>query len=151
EVPAGLVPPSLRVDAPAVYPAELQESGLNGEVLLILLVDAEGNVEDVAIEASPHPALSDAAVEAARQLAFAPATLDGSRSRSASPSPTSSAHRPRWKRPTSRCCTAGSAPRAPARSSPTRSCTSRRCPSRCLPNRTGPSPSRCRRESTGCA
>src|SRR5690606_1142286 len=62
---------------PAVYPAELQESGLNGEVLLIRLVDAEGNVEDVAIEASPHPALSDAAVEAARQLAFAPATLDG--------------------------------------------------------------------------
>src|SRR5690606_21066520 len=48
EVPAGLVPPSLRVDAPAIYPEELRESGLNGEVLLILLVDTEGNVEDVA-------------------------------------------------------------------------------------------------------
>ena len=56
-----------------LYPPEAISRGLQGEVLLLLLLDGEGNVLAARVEqSSGHPLLDQAAVQAARQLKALP-------------------------------------------------------------------------------
>ncbi|MGH8765144.1 MAG: energy transducer TonB, partial [Burkholderiales bacterium] len=55
------------------YPPEAVERGLEGEVLVMLFLDASGNVLAARIETSSgYPLLDDAAVKAARSLRSLP-------------------------------------------------------------------------------
>jgi protein TonB len=58
------------------YPHEARARGVQGEVLLDVLVGADGNVEDVTV-VSGHPLLNDAALDAVKQWKFEPVEVDG--------------------------------------------------------------------------
>ncbi|MCI0669822.1 MAG: TonB family protein [Myxococcaceae bacterium] len=73
----GLTPPTLLADAPAAYPPELAADGVAGEVVLEVVVDAEGEVELAEVVRSNHPLFTTAALHAAPRLRFIPARLDG--------------------------------------------------------------------------
>ena len=61
-----------RAPAPS-YPALAREQGLEGEVVLTVLVGADGRVVDVHVKASSGaPVLDEAAVGAVRQWTFEP-------------------------------------------------------------------------------
>ena len=59
--------------AEPVYAGLAREMRLHGDVILLLLIEADGAVGNVKIE-SGHPILATSAVAAARQWKFAPAT-----------------------------------------------------------------------------
>src|SRR5215471_9757701 len=87
------------------YPPDAERAGVAGDVILLLTVDPEGTVTDVAVEAGLPAGLTEAAVGAARAARFRPAldrtghpmavrlrwtvhfTLPERRSRVASPAP----------------------------------------------------------------
>ena len=56
-----------------VYPAVLAEEGIEGQVIAVFYVDAEGRADDVRIERSPHPLLSKAVTDALAGWRFDPA------------------------------------------------------------------------------
>jgi TonB family protein len=58
------------------YPAEARDRGVEGEVLLDVVVGADGNVAEATV-LSGHPLLNDAAVEAVKQWKFQPITSNG--------------------------------------------------------------------------
>ncbi len=58
-----------RVDP--VYPELARKAGIEGMVVVKVLIDTKGNVEDVQVVKS-HPMLDDAAMAAARQFKFKP-------------------------------------------------------------------------------
>jgi protein TonB len=61
-----------------VYPPESERRGEQGTVVLLLHVDAQGQVAEVTLlSSSGHPALDHAAIAAARQWRFRPALRDG--------------------------------------------------------------------------
>lgn len=66
-------PPSVAEKSPALYPPELVEERVSGEVLLELLIDEAGGVADIRVVSSPHPLLETSAVTAAKRLRFHPA------------------------------------------------------------------------------
>jgi len=55
------------------YPDIARQAGIEGKIILKLLVDTDGAVLKVQLLKSLHPALDDAAVQAARQWKFTPA------------------------------------------------------------------------------
>ncbi|MFW5878298.1 MAG: TonB family protein [Myxococcota bacterium] len=57
------------------YPEELREEGLEGEVVLLLTISAEGSVTAVEVVESPDERLSARAMEAAWKLEFVPAEI----------------------------------------------------------------------------
>lgn len=59
------------------YPKILEESEIQGKVLLLVTIDPDGKVRDVAVKQSDHPLFSDAAVAAMKQCIFKPAIQDG--------------------------------------------------------------------------
>lgn len=61
------------------YPAELRAAHIEGKVLARFVVDTTGRVrmESVIVDASPHPAFSDAVVDALRRARFQPAEYRG--------------------------------------------------------------------------
>jgi TonB family protein len=61
----------------AVYPPAAKEARIKGTVILRVLVDRTGEVEDVEVLKGLPKGLSDAAVTAVRQWRFEPATVDG--------------------------------------------------------------------------
>lgn len=63
------------LDNPApAYPAESRQAGEQGKVLLRVLVNADGNVDQVTLrKTSGHPRLDDAAMETVKQWRFVPA------------------------------------------------------------------------------
>lgn len=74
---AGAPPPHTRMPPPR-YPAEAIRQGVNGSVMLLVTVGADGSVRDVEVEKSTPPGVFDAAaVEAARQWRLAPEVRDG--------------------------------------------------------------------------
>jgi TonB family protein len=59
------------------YPRYARRTGIEGEVLVWVTVDAEGKVKGVQIRRSPHDVLSEAAAAAAWQWKFTPPTVEG--------------------------------------------------------------------------
>jgi protein TonB len=72
DVPAGL----LREPAPT-YPAAARADGIEGDVVLDLVVGPSGNVEDARVVRRLGHGLDEAALEAARKFQFTPATKSG--------------------------------------------------------------------------
>lgn len=62
-----------------LYPRQLREQGVSGQVLLTFRILASGFVdpESVRVDSSTHPDFSAAAVTAIRILQFTPAEVDG--------------------------------------------------------------------------
>lgn len=63
----------------ALYPAALQKKGIEGTVLMNLVVNDSGRVDSVAIVKGLFPALDTPAMKAARQFVFTPAIADSQR------------------------------------------------------------------------
>lgn len=72
-----LTPPKLKSVVQPEYPPSKLESGETAEVGLVLTLDAEGNVIDVAIASSAGDEFDASAVAAAKQMRFEPAQRDG--------------------------------------------------------------------------
>ena len=69
---------SSRAMNPPRYPPAALRSGITGTVVLIVSVDANGNVTDVSVErSSRNRDLDRAAIQAARKWRFNPAMQDG--------------------------------------------------------------------------
>jgi TonB family protein len=62
-----------------VYPADARDKNIKGSVVLTMVVDREGNPQDIKIWRSLYPSMDQAAIEAARQMRFEPALKDGQR------------------------------------------------------------------------
>jgi protein TonB len=62
---------------PPVYPFEMRRGGINGEVLVDFLVDAEGNVLNVRAIASSHRDFEGSAITAVSKWKFHPGRKDG--------------------------------------------------------------------------
>ena len=59
------------------YPARAKKNGFEGDVVLRLLIDADGSIAKVDIVSDPGEGLGPAAAEAVRELRFSPAKLNG--------------------------------------------------------------------------
>ena len=59
-------------DAVPQYPADLNAAKVGGVVILEVLVDVNGNVNDVTVLRSPNPGLEQAAIDAVRQWKYTP-------------------------------------------------------------------------------
>lgn len=59
------------------YPAEARREGIEGQLTLTFTVDTEGEVRNIVVSDSLHPACDSAAVEALRSVRFQPGTYDG--------------------------------------------------------------------------
>lgn len=59
------------------YPEEARDKGIEGTVVLVALVNEDGRVEDVALEAGVDPLLDQAAMRAAYQTPFFPYRIEG--------------------------------------------------------------------------
>lgn len=80
EVPpadAVIVAPTLLQGVQPDYPPEARDQGIDGDVLVLLTVGADGFVYDVDLVQGPHSLLNMAAMEAAERLLFTPATQGG--------------------------------------------------------------------------
>lgn len=70
--------PLYRVNPPPRYPRLARRRGLEGTVLLEVLVDRNGRVREVRVQASSgHPILDRAAFKGVRNWRFSPGTIDG--------------------------------------------------------------------------
>jgi protein TonB len=58
------------------YPPLARQSGVQGEVVLVVVVGTDGKVKDVTL-VSGHPLLRNAAVAAVKQWTYRPTLLDG--------------------------------------------------------------------------
>ncbi len=64
--------PRLLGDIRIAYPPEAKKAGIEGAVLMDLLIDAEGTVRQVTLISGPGSGLDEAAVEAAKKFKFRP-------------------------------------------------------------------------------
>ena len=72
------VDPSSRANNPPEYPREALRSGVEGTVVLLIHIDAQGNVLDIEVERSSRNRDMDRnAVRAARRWRFNPAVENG--------------------------------------------------------------------------
>jgi protein TonB len=82
---AGGVVPAARLsalpaplDLPRIdYPPDARKAGTEGQVVLLLRLDARGAVTAVRVVEAPSPSLAAAAAEGARRFRFSPALQDG--------------------------------------------------------------------------
>jgi TonB family protein len=70
-------PPRLLHFEEAVYPAKARARGLQGSVVLEIVVSATGSVSKARVLSSPDPELAAAALAAVRRFRFSPAEVDG--------------------------------------------------------------------------
>ncbi|MBX5483164.1 MAG: TonB family protein [Myxococcaceae bacterium] len=59
------------------YPPEARRNGIEGNVVLMITIDAEGNVTKVRLVSGPGYGLNEAAVEALKKFKFTPAVKNG--------------------------------------------------------------------------
>jgi len=59
------------------YPAQARRSGFEGDVVLRLLIDADGSIAKVEVVSDPGEGLGAAAAQAVRELRFEPAKVNG--------------------------------------------------------------------------
>jgi protein TonB len=72
------VDPSSRANNPPNYPREALRQGIEGTVVLLISIDAQGNVLDIKVERSSRNRDMDReAVQAARRWRFNPAVENG--------------------------------------------------------------------------
>jgi len=79
-LPEGAIPPVRTADLRPAFSDELmrRHAGLDGQVTLRVLVNADGSLGEIVVEKGLEPDVDAAVVEAARrQLAYTPATLRG--------------------------------------------------------------------------
>lgn len=69
--------PKVKKRIMAVYPERMRELGIEGRVVLELLIDARGRVKKVRLLRGLRPELDKEAIKAARQMIFSPATVNG--------------------------------------------------------------------------
>jgi len=69
--------PKLLSDSVAAYPIEIRRLGIQGRVVLELVVDEAGHVVRSRVVKSLHPKLDEAAIVASKNLRFSPALQDG--------------------------------------------------------------------------
>lgn len=74
---SGIQDPRVLKEVRPAYFASAFNSGVQGEVLMEAVVEADGTVGDVRIRKALHPDLDEAALAAARQWQFAPASQAG--------------------------------------------------------------------------
>ncbi len=77
-----LPPVALNPNSPVDYPPALAAQGIEGTVLLRLMVDTSGTIirdSTRVAESSGYPALDSAAMQGALSLRFAPAERDGAK------------------------------------------------------------------------
>jgi len=60
-----------------VYPNDARENGIEGKVVLNIIIDEQGDVEEAKVFMSQHPELNEAALQAVKKCKFAPAQVDG--------------------------------------------------------------------------
>lgn len=65
--------PRLIKTSDAVYPDSIIKKGVEGAVLLELLIDTSGKVDSVTVQKGIHPVLDSLSIDAARKLLFTPA------------------------------------------------------------------------------
>nr|HDM59044.1 energy transducer TonB [Bacillota bacterium] len=71
-------PPRPLVKVPPLYPLSARAKGIEGNVVLVFVVQADGSVSDIEVEESfPGKIFVDAALRAVRQWRFKPGTKDG--------------------------------------------------------------------------
>ena len=59
------------------YPTQAKKNGFEGDVVLRLLIDADGTIAKVDIVSDPGQGLGAAAAQAVRELRFSPAQVNG--------------------------------------------------------------------------
>jgi TonB family protein len=69
--------PLARTQAPPVYPAQLRESGVEGQAIIGFVINPSGVPADVTVLKATHPILGEAARVAVQQWRFSPAMLNG--------------------------------------------------------------------------
>lgn len=69
--------PKLIKDAQAEYPFEARKLGIEGKVVLEIVIDENGAVASVRVIKGLHPILDASAISAAKKLKFSPAIVDG--------------------------------------------------------------------------
>ena len=74
---AGIDPPSLQREVKALYTDDARRQGIEGDVVLEIVVRRDGSVGDVRIRRSLDRGLDQRAIEAVRQWRFAPARRHG--------------------------------------------------------------------------
>jgi periplasmic protein TonB len=74
---AGIDPPSLQREVKALYTDEARRLGIEGDVVLEIVVRRDGSVGDVRVRRSLDRGLDQRAIEAVRQWRFAPARRHG--------------------------------------------------------------------------
>lgn len=67
--------PELKVENRVPYPAEAKKKGIQGAVMMDLLIDASGKVREVTLVDGPDPDLNQAAVIAVKNFQFSPASI----------------------------------------------------------------------------
>jgi len=73
-------PPTIdvnQIQEKLVYPETLLNAGIEGKVFMKVLIDIEGEVEDILIEESDNNMFTKAAIEAVKQADATPAKFDG--------------------------------------------------------------------------
>jgi periplasmic protein TonB len=75
-VGGNIAPPDVVKKVPPVYPAEAQQAGIKGEVILEVTIAENGTVAGARILRS-IPLLDDAAVEAVKQWEYTPTYVNG--------------------------------------------------------------------------
>ncbi len=78
--PAGTLTraPELLEFVPAEYPPEAEAAGIQGSVLLAIVIDEHGEVTEARVlDPGPHPGFAPAALHAVVQFRFRPAEIDG--------------------------------------------------------------------------
>ncbi|MFA6234731.1 MAG: energy transducer TonB [Bacteroidota bacterium] len=59
------------------YPEAAKEAGIQGMVILRVLIGESGSIDDVAVEKSDSDLLSDSAMKAVREIRFKPGLIGG--------------------------------------------------------------------------
>ena len=59
------------------YPAQARKNGFEGDVVLRLLIDADGSIAKLDVVSDPGEGLGPAAAQAVRELRFSPAKVNG--------------------------------------------------------------------------
>jgi TonB family protein len=71
-------PPELIEFVPAEYPPEAESAGVQGAVVLSIVIGEDGAVRSAeVVEPGPHPAFGPSALHAVQQFRFRPAEIDG--------------------------------------------------------------------------
>jgi TonB family protein len=67
--------PELRQEVRIPYPPDAKAKGIQGAVVMDLLIDKTGKVREVVLVNGPDPSLSEAAVKATKNFEFSPALI----------------------------------------------------------------------------